>query len=570
MLRPTIRRAGFAVAALIVAASTTEAQAQGRPSEADIFGGGATPAPPVAPAEPPTPAAPPSAGLPPSGGDPAASTTPPAAAAEGTARDQSLLGNSGGTAQPLSDYIAPDNPLQIGGQVYLRAQSTAYQGSHPLSGAPQWSLTAPSLLDVYLDARPNPRVRAFVLGRMSFDPTRPLNSTNANAQTVGTNSSQGALTGTSATGFTSFSTTRGPTSLLDQMWIGFDIKEKVFVTAGKQHVRWGTGRFWQPTDYLHSLKRNPLDVFDARGGTSMLKLHVPWEEKGWNFYGVAVTEDPTDATASLTQVAAGGRAEIIVLGAELGVDALFKRGQKPRVGIDVSTGIFDFDVYADVGIRAGEDFSMVQFVGLDPNLTCLTNPMDPATANQITSTASQYAVTNQSGIKTQAVVGANWARKYNDNDVFTVGAEYFFNQPGYPDPSLYPGLLFNRTGQQQLNFFYTGRHYAALFASLPAPYSWNLTSFTLSTIGNLSDRSFVTRLDYSYTLLTHLSLEAFAGVHYGYRSGEFRFGADTAAQTVGVPSDPTIPGAPLTCVSVPAASYDPVLLDLGVALRLKI
>jgi hypothetical protein len=91
----------------------------------------------------------------------------------------------------------------------------------------------------------------------------------------------------------------------------------------------------------------------------------------------------------------------------------------------------------------------------------------------------------------------------------------------------------------------------------------------LSTIGNLSDRSFVTRLDYSYTLLTHLSLEAFAGVHYGYRSGEFRLGADTAAQVAGV-SDPNHPMDPLTCANVPAASYDPVLLDLGVALRLKI
>ena len=181
---PSRRLVGLAVAGLIVFAATGRARAQDRPSEQDIFGGGATPAPtPTGSASPaPTPAegAAPVPAAPPSGGAPAASTTPPAAAAEGTARDQSLLGNTGGTAQPLSDYIAPDNPLQIGGQVYLRAQSTAYQGGQPLSGVPQWGLSAPSLLDVYLDARPNPRVRAFVLGRMSFDPTRPLNSVNAN------------------------------------------------------------------------------------------------------------------------------------------------------------------------------------------------------------------------------------------------------------------------------------------------------------------------------------------------------------------------------------------------------
>jgi len=252
-------------------------------------------------------------------------------------------------------------------------------------------------------------VRAFVLGRMSYDPTRPLN---ANTMPLGTSGGQGAFVGTSATGFTTFSTGRGPNSILDQMWIRFDVLETVFVTAGKQHVRWGTGRFWQPTDYLHSLKRNPLDVFDARGGTSMVKLHVPWESKGWNFYGVAVTEDPTDATASLTQVAGGGRAELIILGAEVGIDALFKRYQKPRVGIDLSTGIGDFDVYADVAIRAGEDFSRVYKLPDDQVPICETPGAPPGAPPALqTTAAATYGVAPLSGVKTQTVVGANYSRK---------------------------------------------------------------------------------------------------------------------------------------------------------------
>jgi hypothetical protein len=564
------------VAGLVLLGALGEARAQDRPSEQDIFGGAATPGPPPDGGAPP-PAAPPAAGAPPaaappvappSGGEPVQSTTPPAAAAEGTARDQSLLGNSGGTGQPLSDYIAPDNPLQIGGQIYLRTQTSVAQGAHPLFSQYQASLSAPSLLDVYLDARPNPRVRAFALGRMSFDPTRPLNS--ANTLSPGNAGGQGAFVGTSVTGFTTFTTGRGPTSILDQMWIRFDVLEKVFVTAGKQHVRWGTGRFWQPTDYLHALKRNPLDVFDARGGTSMLKLHVPWEEKGWNFYAVGVTEDPTDATGSLTQVAAGGRAEIIVLGAELGLDALVKRYQKPRFGIDVSTGIYDFDVYADVGIRSGQDFSEVYLLPADQVPTCQPPGTDPATVPQVplTTAAATYGVRSESGVKTQAVVGANWSHKYNDNDMYTIGAEYFYNQPGYPDATLYPGLLANNTGVPQLNFFYTGRHYAAIFASFPAPYSWNYTTFTLSTIGNISDRSAVTRLDYSVTVLTHLSFEAFAAVHYGYSAGEFRLGASFPAQTSATPN--TNPALPPICVPTTAASFDPILMDMGVALRLKI
>lgn len=57
-----------------------------------------------------------------------------------------------------------------------------------------------------------------------------------------------------------------------------------------------------------------------------------------------------------------------------------------------------------------------------------------------------------------------------------------------------------------------------------APWSWNYTNFSFSTLGNLSDQSFFSRLDYSHTLLTHLTFEAFGAVNYGRREGEFRLG----------------------------------------------
>ncbi len=545
-------RATDAIAAgllLLLGVGSARAQPAGRPSEQDIFG--SAPAPAGTDGGTPQPAPIPEDA-------PAATPQPPASQAAD--RDQAVLGGGGGAGTPqLDDYIAPDNPLQIGGQLYLRAQSTALQGQAP----PAWSLTAPSLIDAYFDARPNPRVRAFVLGRMSYNPTAPPAGTTGGS--LGMGGSQGAFTGGSATGFTTFSAARGPTSVLDQMWIRFDVLGRVFVTAGKQHVRWGTGRFWQPTDYLHPVKRNPLDVFDARSGVTMLKLHVPWEDRAWNFYGFAVAEDPNTATDSLRAVSGGARAEIVVLGAELGLDVLAKRGSKSRFGIDLSMGIWDFDIYADVALRAGADFNSVEKVAVDPSLTCTpagADPGDPSMQLPINDLSSQYHVVALSGIKTQAVVGANYSRKYNDNDLWLIGAEYFYNQPGYSDTSLYPGLLFNDRGTPMLNFFYTGRHYAALFASLPQPFSWNKTTFTLSTVGNLADMSFVSRLDYSFTLLTHLSLEAFGGVHYGSRAGEFRLGFDIDAQR--------ILNADGTCGTIPGVTRDPLLLDLGVALRLKI
>ena len=537
-------RAAAAGLAMLTVGLAASARAEDRPSEQDLFGGGAstpTPAAPGAPAAPTSATAPPSPVTGAPGAPSPAVSAPPAAApaseaAGGTARDQELL-SGGNDAKFLSDYVAPENPLQIGGQLYLRMQSTASGGQAPAA----WSLSAPSLLDLYLDARPNPRVRGFILGRMSYDPTLPPNG---GSTTTGQTASNGAFASAgSPTGFSTFSNTRGPATLLDQMWIRFDILDHVFVTAGKQHVHWGTGRFWQPTDYLHQEKRNPLDVFDARPGTTMLKLNVPWEEKGWNFYGFLVAEDPNAPTPTVGQVAGAFRVEAVVGGVELGADTYLRRGQKPRYGLDLSTGIYDFDVYADVAVRPGGDF-LHEF---------------PAEG---TMPAGLYSFT---GYETQAVGGINYSRKYNDNDAWTVGIEYFYNHPGYDNASAYPALLqaaFFSGDPSAFPFFYLGRQYGAVYLSLPAPYSWNYTTFTLSTLANLSDESFITRLDYSVTVLTHLSVEAFAGVHYGHLGGEFRFELPAS-----------IVAANQTAISQlanPAQVTDYPVVDLGVALRLKI
>jgi hypothetical protein len=78
------------------------------------------------------------------------------------------------------------------------------------------------------------------------------------------------------------------------------------------------------------------------------------------------------------------------------------------------------------------------------------------------------------------------------------------------------------------------------------------TDFTLSTLGNFSDLSFITRLDYTVTLLTHLRLDAFVAVRYGKTTGEFRLGLP----------DMEIGGVTL--------SRAPSVVDFGVSLRVAL
>ena len=275
----------------------------------------------------------------------------------------------------------------------------------------------------------------------------------------------------------------------------------------------------------------------------MLKLNVPWEEKGWNFYGSRSPRIPTPPRRPIADVAGAFRVEAVIAGVELGADTYLRRGQKPRYGLDFSTGIWDFDVYGDVAIRPGSDF-LHEF---------------PAEGSM---PAGLYGFT---GYETQVVGGINYSRKYNDNDAWTAGVEYFYNHPGYDNASAYPALLqaaFFSGDPSAFPFFYLGRQYGAVYLTLPAPYSWNYTTFTLSTLGNLSDESFITRLDYSVTVLTHLSVEAFAGVHYGHLGGEFRF--QLPASVVAANQ------AAISQFANPAQLTDYPVVDLGVALRLKI
>jgi hypothetical protein len=483
-------RAAAWLAALLLAGP---AAGQERPSEEDLFGSPEQ-APPAEPA--------------PEAGEPA---------------------RRGAAPEPPAPRAIAET-LSLGGLLYLRAFTAGREGE----GADDWALASPNLLDVWLDARPNDRVRGFTQVRTLYDPTMDPDA----PEPV-------------VVGSTIAVPESNPLVALDQLWVNFDVARTVFVTAGKQHVKWGVGRFWSPGDFLHPVRRDPLDPFDVRAGTTMVRAHLPWEARAWNLYAVALLEDVAGGPPprTLGDVGIGGRAEVVLGPAEMGASALAQRGHHPRFALDLSAGIWDLDVHAEVVLRTGTDHARWREV--DPGL-----PPD-----------QRFQPFTPEGPTPAVVAGGEWSWKYGDEDVLTVGAEYFFNDEGYEDARLYPVLLYAQAdpefflgegaqAEPWFTPFYLGRHYAGAFLLLPAPGSWNDTTFTLSALANLSDRSTIVRLDHSVVVNTHLRIETYAAVHAGRKGGEFRFAVTPESLAeLGFPP----------VVDLPAS-----VVELGVALRVDL
>jgi len=387
-------------------------------------------------------------------------------------RDDEIFGE--GTDEETSEeLVLAEDPLELGGILYLRFDGAFVESAN----LADHDFSSPNFADLYLDARPNDRLRGFIRGRLKWNPTVEPN--------------EPTFLGLGAP----------PTQtdiLLNELWLKFDVGRTLFVTLGKAHVRWGASRLWNPIDLINTTRRSPLAFFDERTGLPLLKLHFPIESLGWNFYllGVLDEADPLGAAA------AAARAEFVFSTVELGLTGAYRRGEDPKAGLDLSAGIFDLDFTGEVGFRFEEATPTIQ-----------------------------------------ASAGLEYGIPILDDDSLYLGAEYFYNQDGHDTvedaffasagvSTLEDLTLGVADGSIDLNqtlstlqFFYIGEHYAAVFFALPYPGSWNNTSFTLSTVANLSDYSALSRLDISTRVLTYLTVQTYIMGHWG-NQGELRAGPE--------------------------------------------
>jgi len=461
-------------------------------------------------------------------------------------RDEATLSSQTSSSDIYQKLMEAEDPLAIGGQVFLRSNYSIVDEGDP----EDFSLSMPNLVDLYLDARPGDRVRFFTRGRLSYDPTVDESAVSA------------------------FGTTQDQTTVkLDQLWLKFDVERFAYVTVGKQRIKWGTGRFWNPTDFLNSETLDPLSVsvFDERLGVSLLKVHVPVESLAANFYAIATLDDaksPSDVGGAL-------RGEFVIGTSEITTSVAVRKNNPLRLGADFNGAVGPIDLKVEAVLKHGVKTPFYRGayntspLGIDEfDLNGVAVADIPAAIEAqlpgVLAARQPESYSLEDDWIPQVVAGVEYSVNYTEDDAIYIGAEYFFNDAGYDNADLYPVLI--QSGA--FTPFYTGRHYAGAYASLPAPGNWDDTSFTVSGFGNLSDRSFISRLDYSYKFATYLTFNAYAQGHFGAQ-GEFNYGYSQGplidpALVQMIPEDQR--------ASLPAAVTDGVkvvgpLMDVGVGLR---
>ncbi|QRN95011.1 hypothetical protein JRI60_38875 [Archangium violaceum] len=373
--------------------------------------------------------------------------------------------------------------LSLGGTYLQRAELSGSRGGQGTVMQP----VLPALVDVYLDAKPSENVRSFVRGRLLYDPLDRALST--------------------------------PTIQLDQLWVRFGIADHVFITAGRQQLKWGSSKVWNPTDFLRQPNPLPLDTFDLRTGVDMLKVNIPWEAMASNLWLIA-TADLRGPESQPIRYGGAARAEMVLGPSELSLTAVFQQGRRPRYGVDWSIGLERIDLNAEVALVRDSSTPLWEHTGTD----------------FVPRTLGEPKVLASGGIATS----------FRFADIYRVNPrlEVFYNQLGTDDRALLTWLRSTNDFQP----LYFGRFYGMAQIAI-ARRSILEPTLLLTLLANVRDDSYLSRVDFNLLPLRDVYVQAFLEAPFGARGSEFRF----------VP-DPSVAELPATGLP---------LLRAGLSIRIK-
>ncbi len=338
------------------------------------------------------------------------------------------------------------NKLELGGA--LRHDVNLYQFK---DAAIEDFIQNPTILSLYLDSTLSGDIRGFFRGKFTYDATVDPATTSP-------------LPGT---------TYSRSLSQLDEMKIQFPIEKTVFISLGIQKIKWGSGHFWNPTDFLNKQAKDLLEKEDRRTGLDLIKAHIPYNDM--NFYAIM---DLGKANTT-KNIGSAIRAEVPwannLFNGEFSFSQYTKHGQATKYGVDLSMGLGPVDL--------------------------------------IIETSKTKEV--KSG---RTVAGISYDWQYSDEDFINLNFETYLNESGVTDTSEYAPLLI----AQSFIPFQVAKTYYLASIYFPKPGRWQHSDILLMFIQNGVDHSRYSRVGYTWTGIKDLALSLFVGARSGDVSGEMR------------------------------------------------
>jgi hypothetical protein len=223
----------------------------------------------------------------------------------------------------------------------------------------------------------------------------------------------------------------------------------------------------------------------------------------------------------------------------VGLSGVVREGRRPRAGLDLSSALGPIDVHAEVAAQRGVDAPLYRLMAEPP---------------EGASFLDRFETYSPEGWIPSASGGFTVTFDLTEQSQLNLNGEYFYNSLGYTQPEVLAALILRNRYQP----FYAGQQYAGVGLQLALNDGLATDLVGLTTLANLSDRSYVTRLDALISVFTNLSVQLYVSVPYGQKGGEFR-------QTFDIPAQTDTDGQTIPALSVPAP-----LFEAGLGLRLKI
>src|SRR3989338_4667360 len=320
---------------------------------------------------------------------------------------------------------------------------------------------------------------------------------------------------------------------LKEIFIDFNIKDRVYFRTGKQVLQWGRNYLWNPTDLINIDKNTFLTRIGSREGAYGLKLHIPFGAK-YNIYGFL----DTSSNKSTDDLGGALKFEFLIDKTEMAFAALGKGRYYPVYTYDISTRLLGIDTTGELALSQGDNNRKIRV------------------ENGILSSYKE-----QEQWIPKASLGFGKCFDYRDiPDRIFLHLELYYNQNGYTenifsDSEIYtfsnpiqaldvtgvPVLKTQGTQKEFLLFnnLYGLNNFSKYYIALFSRYSrFIITDLTLSInmIRNLNDDSSIVTTGVNYQNIHNLKLGCEIYGYLGEKNREYTFlnNAYTGQCTVGI------------------------------------